>query len=224
MQPEGWGTGMIFVMGQLHVRDGQLARLQSALVRQVLATRADKGCDHYALAIDIGNPNALIVSERWVDQASLAANLVSDHVVQFQIDMRAVQLMRASVNSYHEDGSVRKMIDVNATFEKFDKVRGDMVIVMGTIGCAPGEIDRLHDDIALQIAETRAEDGCLHYAFARDVIDRDVIHISERWHDDSALTAHLAKPHTREFAKALRKAKLTSYDVLAYDRAGSRKL
>lgn len=99
-----------------------------------------------------------------------------------------------------------------------------MVIVLGTARLGPGEIDRLLPEMRTQIEATRAEDGCEHYAFARDVIDPDLLHISERWRDNDAITAHFGTPHMATFNAAIGAAQLVSLSVKAYDANGERTL
>ena len=99
-----------------------------------------------------------------------------------------------------------------------------MVIVMGTARLAPGEIDRLLEVMRAQIETTRAEDGCIHYAFARDVHDPDLLHISERWRDNAAIAAHFQSPHMAAFNAELAKARVLSLSVKAYDENGERTL
>jgi quinol monooxygenase YgiN len=70
------------------------------------------GCDHYALSVDIDDPNLIHVSERWRDQAALGTHLVSDHVVAFQMSMRRTRILRGDVKIYYPDGSIKKLIDV----------------------------------------------------------------------------------------------------------------
>lgn len=99
-----------------------------------------------------------------------------------------------------------------------------MVIVMGTARLAPGEIDRLLPDMREQLAATRVEDGCESYVFARDVLDPDVLQISERWRDNDALAAHFHTPHMAKFNAAIGAAKVMSLRVKAYDENGERTL
>lgn len=53
------------------------------------------------------------------------------------------------------------------------------------------------------IAASRAEAGCLDYAYARDLIDPDILRIAERWRDEAAMEAHFATPHLIAFRQAL---------------------
>jgi quinol monooxygenase YgiN len=99
-----------------------------------------------------------------------------------------------------------------------------MVIVMGTCKMAPGEIDRLKDAMRAQREATRAEAGCQHYAFSRDVLDPDLLHIAERWDSNDAIAAHFKAPHMAIFNTALGAAKILSLSVKAYDEHGVRTL
>lgn len=57
--------------------------------------------------------------------------------------------------------------------------------------------------IADMVAASNAEEGCIAYAFTQDMLDPGVIHIVEKWTDDSALTAHFATPHMAAFGAAI---------------------
>jgi quinol monooxygenase YgiN len=99
-----------------------------------------------------------------------------------------------------------------------------MIVVMGTIELAAGDIDRLAADIAKQMAATQAEDGCEQYVFSRDVTNLDTLLIAERWRDGEALAAHGKTAHMAEFNKAIGSATIKKISVKAYDVAGVRVL
>ncbi len=99
-----------------------------------------------------------------------------------------------------------------------------MIIVMGHAKLGAGEIDRLGAEMKAQITATRAEDGCLHYGFSRDVLDPDTLVISERWRDNDALAAHFASPHMAAFNKVLGSAKVLEVSVKAYENGEERSL
>lgn len=91
-----------------------------------------------------------------------------------------------------------------------------MLIIEGWLQFAPGEIDKF-DEAARQMVEaTRQEEGCLHYAFARDLNDPDIIRISERWVDEAALEAHFASPHMAAFGAGLAQVERLGSDVRLY--------
>ncbi len=99
-----------------------------------------------------------------------------------------------------------------------------MVIVMGTAKVGAGDLDRLNDAMHAQLKATRAEDGCEHYSFARDVLDPDLLHIAERWRDNDALAMHFTQPHMAVFNAAMAKVTVTAISVKAYDENGVRTL
>lgn len=78
-----------------------------------------------------------------------------------------------------------------------------MIIIQGHARFAPGTAANHLDAMRAMVEATRAEEGCLLYAFAFDAIDPDVMHITERWTDADCLAAHGKSPHMREFGKAI---------------------
>jgi quinol monooxygenase YgiN len=49
---------------------------------------------------------------------------------------------------------------------------------------------------------SRAEDGCLVYSYALDVVEPGLIRVFEAWRDRAALEAHIAQPHMAEWRAA----------------------
>lgn len=92
-----------------------------------------------------------------------------------------------------------------------------MIVVMGHASLAPGEIERMADAMAAQVAATNAEEGCLHYGFSRDLNDPDRLIISERWRDRAALDAHFTAPHMATFNAVLASAKVLDLSIKAYE-------
>jgi quinol monooxygenase YgiN len=176
------------------------------------------------MAVDVLDSNVLQVSERWRDQATFGAHMVSDHMVAFNVDMRTARVLRGQINSYHPGGRVSKLIDINTDGKNNLAENAQMVIVMGHAVLAPGEMERLRDAMVAQVTATRDEDGCEHYSFARDVVDPDVLRIAERWRDNASLTAHFGMPHMSVFNAAFSSAKVLSMSVKVYDENGERTL
>lgn len=92
-----------------------------------------------------------------------------------------------------------------------------MLIIEGWMQFAPGEIDKFSEAARQMVDATRAEPGCLHYAFARDMNDPDIIRISERWVDAAALEAHFTSPHMAAFGAGLAQVERLGADVRLYD-------
>ena len=70
-----------------------------------------------------------------------------------------------------------------------------MIIVMGTIRAPAAAMATLRAPMAAVIEATRAEDGCIDYGYAEDVLDPGLIRIAERWRDRAALEAHFKTAH-----------------------------
>lgn len=68
-----------------------------------------------------------------------------------------------------------------------------MIIIEGTIRVRDMAAARPH--IRAVVEATRAEQGCIDYAFAEDVIEPNLIRITERWESIDALKAHAQAPH-----------------------------
>lgn len=70
-----------------------------------------------------------------------------------------------------------------------------MLLIAGTVRVPAEKIEALRGAAQTMIAETRKEDGCFSYAFAQDLLDPGLIHISETWRDGAALKAHGESAH-----------------------------
>ena len=77
-----------------------------------------------------------------------------------------------------------------------------MLLIMGTVRIDPAKLAEARPAIETVITATRAEDGCISYAFAQDLLDRGLIRISEAWRDGDALKAHAASPHMAVWREA----------------------
>ncbi len=69
-----------------------------------------------------------------------------------------------------------------------------MIIINGHIKTDPALVHDLAADLAAGVERTKAEDGCIFYAFAIDDAAAGTILAVERWRDQASLEAHLATP------------------------------
>lgn len=74
-----------------------------------------------------------------------------------------------------------------------------MIIVEGTVRIDPDKIESAHRAMQKMIVASRAEPGCIDYAYSIDVLDAGLIRVNERWTDRAALKAHFAMPHMAEW-------------------------
>ena len=91
-----------------------------------------------------------------------------------------------------------------------------MLIIEGWLQFAPGEIDKFAEAARQMVEATREEEGCLHYAFARDKNDPEINRIKERWVEQDEHDAHFDAPHMAAFGAGLAQAERLGSDVRLY--------
>ena len=74
-----------------------------------------------------------------------------------------------------------------------------MIQINGTIELGRSIDAATRKAIVEMVRASRAEDGCLDYAFAGDLADPDTLILFERWRDRAALDAHGKSEHMAEF-------------------------
>ncbi|MEI6417737.1 MAG: putative quinol monooxygenase [Sphingomonadales bacterium] len=70
-----------------------------------------------------------------------------------------------------------------------------MITITGTFRIPPDMLAAALPAMASMVASSRAELGCLGYAYAQDILAPGLIHVIEHWQDRAALAAHFASPH-----------------------------
>jgi quinol monooxygenase YgiN len=91
-----------------------------------------------------------------------------------------------------------------------------MLLIAGTVRFPADKIDAARAPMATMIAATRNEDGCLSYAFAEDVLDPGLLHVSETWRDGAALKAHAASAHMAAWRAASSELGVGERDIKLY--------
>lgn len=78
-----------------------------------------------------------------------------------------------------------------------------MLIVLAEAKLGEGTIDAGREALTTMIEASRAEEGCIGYSYAIDILDPLKLHIVEKWVDNDALLFHFQTPHMAAFQKAL---------------------
>ena len=97
---------MIIVMGHVKLGAGDIERLQNEMITQIAATNAEDGCEYYGFSRNVTDPDTLIISERWRDQASIDAHFKSPHMAVFNAALASATVLSLSVKAY-ENGETR---------------------------------------------------------------------------------------------------------------------
>ncbi|WP_299646374.1 putative quinol monooxygenase [Sphingomonas bacterium] len=74
-----------------------------------------------------------------------------------------------------------------------------MLIVIGTVRLPPTSLEDARAIMSKMVIASRAEEGCLDYNFAEDLLDPGLIRVSEQWSGQSALDRHLRSDHLKSW-------------------------
>ena len=92
-----------------------------------------------------------------------------------------------------------------------------MIVVIGEVRVAPSAVAEAHGAVRAMVESSRAEEGCILYAFAEDLLEPGLIRISEKWESWDALAAHGKTPHMARWREALSAIDISHRDVAAYE-------
>lgn len=92
-----------------------------------------------------------------------------------------------------------------------------MILVLGTVKLAPGKLAGARAAMDRMVSASRAEAGCISYAYAQDVLDPQTIHVIETWRDRAALGAHFATPHMAEWRGVMGELGLNGRDLKVHE-------
>ena len=83
-----------------------------------------------------------------------------------------------------------------------------MIVIEGTVRVPPDQIDAARHAMEKMIRASRAEAGCLDYAYSLDLIDPGLVRVTERWENREALAAHFTTPHMADW-----RAQFATFDI-----------
>jgi quinol monooxygenase YgiN len=92
-----------------------------------------------------------------------------------------------------------------------------MLLVIGTIRLPPERLADARPFMRAIVEGSRAEEGCLEYSYAEDVLDPGLIHIKEVWRDQTALDRHFAARHVADWRASWRGLEITDRNIRAYE-------
>jgi len=91
---------MIIVMGHAKFAGGEIERLENTLKAQIAATNAEDGCEAYSFARDVTDPDRMVVSEHWRDQAAIDAHFRTAHMTHFNAELGKSKVVELSIKSF----------------------------------------------------------------------------------------------------------------------------
>jgi len=92
-----------------------------------------------------------------------------------------------------------------------------MILVAGTFRMPPENVAIALGMMKRVIEATRAEDGCVAYAYAQDLLDPGLIHVAETWRDKAAIDAHAKSAHMQAWITERAVLNLTERNIRIYE-------
>ena len=96
------------------------------------------------------------------------------------------------------------------------------IAVIGEFRLPAGTFDDARPVMRTMLEATRAEEGCISYAFAQDVLEPDLVRVSEVWESIEHLGAHAATAHMAEWRAAHGRIGISGRSVVSYAIASER--
>lgn len=92
-----------------------------------------------------------------------------------------------------------------------------MIIVLGSFRMPVDSFATAQPMMEKVIDATRAEDGCILYAYSRDIMDTGLVRVAEKWRDRAALDAHFQTEHMKVWAHERASLGLTERDIMVFE-------
>jgi quinol monooxygenase YgiN len=97
---QGKEAGMIIVKGDVRFGDGEIARLKDEFEAMIAATRAEAGCAAYNYAVDLRDPNLLLVAEEWASEAAMDEHMQTPHMARLGAALATAKIEAIRIDAY----------------------------------------------------------------------------------------------------------------------------
>jgi quinol monooxygenase YgiN len=92
-----------------------------------------------------------------------------------------------------------------------------LIIVLGQIDLDGGDSAAAEGLMRTMMDETLKEQGCIHYAYSRDLLVAHRFQLSELWENEESLAAHLQAAHTAIYRAGIAKLRVVKRSVKKYE-------
>jgi quinol monooxygenase YgiN len=96
-----------------------------------------------------------------------------------------------------------------------------MLVIAGTIKLDPSHREAATAAAIEMMEATRAEAGCIEYAFTWDLVEEGLVRVIEQWEDQASLDAHFETPHMEAFLAKVAGLGMQGMDITKYEIASS---
>lgn len=92
-----------------------------------------------------------------------------------------------------------------------------MIVIKGTVRIPPANLEKARSVMEQMIRASRAETGCIDYAYGVDVLDAGLIRVTERWESRDALAAHFKTAHMATWRSFFPELGITDRSLRLYE-------
>ena len=92
-----------------------------------------------------------------------------------------------------------------------------MLLIVGTVRLPPEKISDARPVMRAMVENSRAEDGCIEYCYAEDILDPGLIHVKEIWRDSTALDRHFTSNHIADWRATWPSLGIRDRDLQVYE-------
>ncbi len=94
-----------------------------------------------------------------------------------------------------------------------------MIVIEGTVRVPPENLAAARPVMEQMIRASRAEPGCIEYAYSVDVLDPGLVRIIERWESRDALARHFEAAHMATWRSFFPQLGITGRSLRLYEAA-----
>ena len=92
-----------------------------------------------------------------------------------------------------------------------------MLVISGTFEVPAGTEGKVIDALTVMAVESRAEKGCIKYAFWQNIEDPTQFRVYEEWDDADCLKAHAASAHMATYRAQMAEIGVSGRDVSLFE-------
>ncbi|MFK4818719.1 putative quinol monooxygenase [Ochrobactrum quorumnocens] len=92
-----------------------------------------------------------------------------------------------------------------------------MLLIVGTVRVSAENLDEARPVMQRMIQASRAESGCIEYAYAQDILDPGLIHVKELWLDRVSLDKHFTSGHIADWRSEWPRLGITDRNLMLYE-------
>ncbi|KCZ46198.1 putative quinol monooxygenase [Hyphomonas pacifica] len=92
-----------------------------------------------------------------------------------------------------------------------------MIVIEGTVRLPVGNIEAAKPAMFAMVSASRAEEGCIDYAYAFDLVDPGLVRVTERWESRAALEAHFKTAHMAKWRQSFPDLGITDRSLRLYE-------